>query len=92
MWALDYVFRDGSLGHGEAQLEQLAVNPGSAPQRIGSGHVPNESDGVSSQALASRFTGAALPFPEEAETLPMPVDDRIGLHQPKGSPPSTPSL
>src|ERR1035437_5408765 len=35
--------------------------------------------------------GAALPFPEETKTLPMPVDDSIRLDEPKGSPPAAPS-
>lgn len=91
MWPSDHVFGDGSLGHGEAQLEQLAVDAGGAPQWIGSGHVPNQGDSLWSHALASRFTRPALPTPEEAKTLPMPVDDGIRLDEPKGIPPSVPS-
>jgi hypothetical protein len=37
------------------------------------------------------FTRAALPFPEEAKTLRMPVDDGIELNKSKGSHPAAPS-
>ena len=85
----DHVFGDGSLSHGEAQLEQLAVDPGSAPQRIGPAHVPNEGNGVRSNGLSASFR-TTLQLPEETKTLPMPADDGIGLHEPKPNSPSAP--
>ena len=86
----DHVFGDGSLGQREAQLEQLAVDAGCAPLRIGPTHVPNERNGVRRHGLSASFCTAALPFPEEAKTLPMPADDGIGLHELEPEPPSAP--
>jgi hypothetical protein len=42
----DHVLGDGSLRESDAQLEQLAVNPGSAPEWIGTTHFADEVDGV----------------------------------------------
>jgi len=46
MRSADHVFGDGSLGHLEAPLEQLAVDAGCAPQWIGPTQLPNERNGV----------------------------------------------
>jgi hypothetical protein len=46
MSTLGHILGDGSLRDDDPQLEQLAVNPGSAPQRIGLAHGPDEGDGI----------------------------------------------
>jgi len=38
----DHVFRDGRLTDVNAQFQQLAVDPGSAPERVGPRHRPNQ--------------------------------------------------
>lgn len=68
------------------------MDAGSAPEWIGPGHLLDEGDGVWSDALAAGFARATLSFPEEAKTLPMPVDDRVGLDESEGRPPSAPRL
>jgi hypothetical protein len=37
---------DGSLSDGDTELKQLSMNPGSASQRVGVVHFPDQSDGV----------------------------------------------
>ena len=51
----------------------------SSPQRIGPAHRPNEGNGVWRHGLPASLSAAALPFPEEAKTLPTPADGGIGL-------------
>lgn len=77
----DHVFGDGSLGHGEAQLGQLAVDTRRAPQWIGPGHLPDQGDGVLSNDFPARFHRAALPFPEAEMNLSMPADEGTGLEK-----------
>src|SRR5208283_3998816 len=88
----NHVFGDGSLGNRDPQLEQLAVDPGSAPQRTGSAHVPNEGDNVWSNGFPPSYSAVALPFPEKAEARPMPADDGIGRHESKSNPPTAPGV
>jgi hypothetical protein len=79
------------LRESDAELKQLAVNPGSAPEWIGAAHLADQVDGVYGDGLAADSARAAFPFPEQAEALSMPADDRIGLNHPKvrllGAPP-----
>jgi hypothetical protein len=37
-----HVLRDGGLADFDAELEQLAVDPGCTPQRVGAAHLPNQ--------------------------------------------------
>ena len=37
-----HVLRDGRLADLDAELEQLAVDPGRTPQRVGAAHLPNQ--------------------------------------------------
>ena len=86
----DYISGDGSLGHGYAQLQQLSVDPGSAPEWIGQGHLPDQGDGGRRNGLSAHFSMSAFPFPEEAKSLPMPADDGVGSDELEDSPPPTP--
>src|SRR5277367_6837769 len=37
-----HVLRDGRLADLEAELEQLTVDPGRTPERVGAAHLPNK--------------------------------------------------
>ncbi len=37
-----HLLRDCSLAHLHAELEQLAVDPGRTPERVGAAHLPNQ--------------------------------------------------
>jgi hypothetical protein len=65
----------------ETQFKQLAVDPGSTPQRIGLAQVANEPNGVWANGVAAGFAGTAFPSPEEPKALPTPADDGIGLRE-----------
>src|SRR5215813_10149270 len=83
--AFDHVLGDGRLGDLDAELEQLAMNPGRTPQPVGAAHLPDQIADLS----GDRWTAASapgLPSPEGPKSLPMPADhrlrsdDRDGLH------------
>ena len=88
----EHVTGDGSLGDGDAELEQLAVNPGSAPQRIGAAHLPDQVDGIWADCLAPRFTRSAFPTPEEPEPGAMPLNDSARLNEAESDLPIRPGL
>ena len=72
----DHVFRDGRLRDLHSECQQLAVDSGCAPARIGLRQGPNQCaevcrDGRSAGALAT------LPCPEHAEASAMPRDDGL---------------
>ena len=85
----DHVFRDGCLRDREAKLEQLPVNARRTPERIGRRHHVDQRanllrDGRPTHAMA------ALPRPEEAESAPMPRNDRFRLDDYERGPPLVP--
>jgi hypothetical protein len=89
---MDHVFGDGSLSNGDAELEQLTVNPGCAPQRIRLVHLPDQGDDLWGNGFAAGWARAASPSPEEAETCPVPLDDSVRLEDPKRRFPSFPAV
>jgi hypothetical protein len=70
----DHVFRDGRLTDVNAQFQQLTVDPGSAPERVGPRHRPNQRAHIGGHGWP---TGppAALPRPEQAEAAAVPGED-----------------
>jgi len=86
------VFGDGSVGDSKAEVEQFAVDAGSAPQRIGAAHLPDQVDGVRADRLAPRFTRLALPTPEELEPRAIPMNDRARLNEAEPDLPIRPGL
>ncbi len=89
-WLAHHIFANGSLGHANPQLEQFAMDTRSAPEGVGSGHLPNEIDGRGSHALAPGFRSPALPAPEQAKALPMPAYHRVWLDQSQDTSPLAP--
>ena len=63
----------------DAQLEQLAVNPRSAPKWVLAAHGANQLAHLLGNARAARFTVSDLPVPKQAKASPMPADDSRGF-------------
>ena len=64
----------------DVKLEQLAVNPRRAPQRIVAAHRTNQGSDVRRDCRSPRPPPPNLPRPEESEALAMPPDHRRRLH------------
>lgn len=79
-------------GDSEAELEQFAVDPWSAPQGIGVSHLSDELDGAWADRFATRFARAAFPAPEGSEFGTVPLDDRARLIQAETGLPIGPRL
>ena len=63
----------------DSQLEQLAVNPGSAPERVGLRHLKNKVTDLRADRRPPGAFGPGLELPEQLETLSMPPNDSLGF-------------
>ena len=77
------------LGNLDAQLLQLPVNPGRAPQGVRR-DIRRMSARTSGATAGGRAGPAALPGPEEPEAGPLPPDHRLGLDDGDGIRPPGP--
>src|ERR1022692_2910225 len=84
--------RNGALGNLDSELEKLAVNARRTPQSIRPSHALNQvADRLANRwpsHLPSRLAGQLCPIP--TETLPLPANDRIGVHLNQGWSPALP--
>jgi hypothetical protein len=69
---------DRVLGHGETELEELAVYAFGAAQRIRGGHLLNQGHEVLGETRTTS-PAATREAPEEVEPLTGPAKERIGL-------------
>jgi hypothetical protein len=86
----DQVLGDRGLRDLEAELLELAVDPGCAPQGVGASHVSDERADVRRDGGVAGPRPAALPGPEELEASPLPPDHRGGLDDGDGIVPAGP--
>src|ERR1700730_1366774 len=73
-----HVFGDGGLAHIDAKLQKFAMDPRSAPERVGKAHLADQSANFERDpwSAAARLR---LPTPEQAQAGTMPTDDRPGF-------------
>jgi hypothetical protein len=67
------------------------MNPRRSPERIRSGHSPNQPADLASRGWATA-TGAALPRPEQAEPASVPSEHHVRLDEDESRPPIAPCL
>ena len=71
----------------DAQLQQLAVNPRSAPQWVLTAHGANQLAHFLWYGRPPRLTVSDLPGPEQTKAFPVPADDGGGFdYKDTGSP------
>ena len=80
---------DGPFAESEAQLDELAMDPGRSPGRVLSGHLSDEATDVGPGRGPS---APALPGPEDPKGLPVPRDHRLRFDDDEGVLPSAPSF
>src|SRR5215470_8939231 len=73
-----HIVGNRSLTHIDAELEEFAMDPGSAPKRVGETHLQDQLANVA-RDLRSAAARARVPAPEQAKPGPMPADDRLRL-------------
>jgi hypothetical protein len=73
-----HVLGDRRLADLDTELEQFAVDPRRAPERVGAAHLPNQ---VTNLALHRRPPGSRAPTPKEAEAPTVPLNHRCRLDQ-----------
>jgi hypothetical protein len=78
-----HVFGDRGLPNVDAEFEKFAMDPGSAPQRVGEAHgadqLPDFEGHLRSAAARSR-----LPSPEQTKPSAMPTDHGLRLNDDQG--------
>jgi len=88
--AANHVLLDGRFGHVDADLPQLADDPGCSPQRVGRRQPPDENAHFFGHLRPSRFPRTAKTGPVIAEPPALPGDDGSRLHDHEGLPPPGP--
>ena len=73
----------------ESELQQLAVDARRTPGRVFVSHLPDEASDRDVDARPTTLV-AALPCSVELESLAMPRDDGLGLHDDQGVLPASP--
>ena len=81
---------DGTLGHVDAELQELAMDSWGAPEGVRGGHAGDQSldlgmDGRATSGRAARELGPVL-----AEAAPLPPQDGVWSHDHERPPPSGP--
>jgi hypothetical protein len=73
--------RHGAFGEGDTEHRELTMDPRCAPERIGRGHLLDQSAEFCGRAGATstRTLRVGQPGPEFAEPFALPADDGVGL-------------
>jgi hypothetical protein len=85
----EHVLRNRRLRYRQAQLQQLAMDPWCAPERVGAAHPPNQLSELHLDPGPSA-SASTLPRPVAPESLPVPSHHRLRPHHPQGTPPALP--
>src|SRR5215468_12145725 len=87
----DHVFGHTGLADGDAQFEQLTMDVGRAPQRVGAAHLPDQIADFAGDRRSTWFAAAHFPGPEQAKALAMPRDDGLRPDDGQGRAPVLPN-
>ena len=87
-WAPGHQARDSSLRNFKSQPEQLSMNPGRTPARVGCSHSLDQITDLTTDSRPSRSFG--FEFPEKLETLSVPADNGIRVDNDKRFTPRAP--
>ena len=74
----EQVLGDRGLRHLDSNLQQLSVNAGSSPTRVGEAYFPDQIPNFR-RYTGSSFKRATLPIPIQSKPLAMPGDDSLRL-------------
>src|SRR5271169_2991189 len=77
--ALRHVLRDRRLRDFNSELQQFTVDAWSAPKPVGQAHLADQAPDLDWNLWPTAMR-ARLPAPVQAETSPMPPDDRFRLN------------
>src|SRR6476660_229998 len=78
-----HILRNGGLADVDTELEEFSMNAGSAPERIGEAHLPDQPPDFRRHARPTG-TPTRFPAPEGAKACPMPPDNGFRLYDREG--------
>ena len=84
--------RHGSFRDLETKLQQLPMDAGRAPQRVGAGHLPDQGSNLKASLGSTTGLLPGNPGPKETEASPMPGDDGLGFYHDQRTAPILPGL
>src|SRR5258708_3503879 len=84
--------RDSSLRYINAQLAQLAVDAGSAPERVRTGDLHHECANGCIRTWATGTASRRAPRPLAAKPLAMPTHDGVRIHDDQSCSPIPPRV
>src|SRR3954470_7978776 len=90
--AADQILAHAGFAHIDAQLEQFAVDPRRAPERVLAAHHADQVADLLGHGGAPRLTLSNFPGPKQAKALPVPADHGRGLDEKERGPPMVPDL
>ncbi len=81
----EHVLGDGCLGNPDPEFEQLAVDPGCAPERVLPAHSPDEVMNLARERLApGRAAGPRFAPPMRSKAVAAPLDHALWLDDANG--------
>ena len=78
-----HIFGNRGLPNVDAELEEFSMNPGSASQRVGEAHFPDQLANFERHRWSAAAT-SRLPSPEQAKPSAMPTDNSLRLNDHQG--------
>ena len=90
--ATNHVFAHAGFAHIEAQLEQFAMDPRRAPERVLTAHRADQVTDLLGHRGPPGLTLSNFLSPEQAKALAMPIEDGRGLNEEERGPPVVPDL
>ena len=78
-----HILGNRRLTHIDAELEQFAMDPGRAPERIGEAYIPDQLADFEWHFWPPH-SRARLPSPEQAKPGPVPADNRLRFDDHQG--------
>src|SRR4051812_44038719 len=90
--AADQILAHAGFAHIDAQLEQFAVDPRRAPERVLAAHRPNQAADLLRHGRSPGLAPSTLPVPKQAKTFAVPANDGRGLNEEDTGPPAIPDL
>src|SRR5215467_10162402 len=84
--------RNGALRDLDTEFQEFSVDARCSPERVGGGHLPDQSSNLGTDLWATDALRSRKPGPEEPKALAMPGHHRLRFHDNQGPAPVLPGV